>query len=619
MTTTVGIGCSMEDDNTRRVQRRTLVVLALAQIVGGVGNGAGLTVASLLIREVSGSTRWAGLAVVMVTLGASVLSIPLARRAGARGRRAALALGWSLGSAGSATTLVGAVTGLLPLLLLGLGLFGAGTATNLQARFAAVDLAPPDRVGRSMALVTGATAVGAVAGPNVAGPAAELARALALPDAAGSVLVSAVALAIAGVITFAALRPDPLHVAGGRRPLVRRPRPALTAASRTGLITVCAANGTTGLVMAVSPIQMQDNGWSLQIVGLIMGVHFAGMFGSAPVMGALVDRFGPVRTLLGGQALVAASLCASAIADGRLPLFVLGLFLLGLGWSATSIAGSALLVRDVAVLDRPPVQGLGDMSMTLSSAGAASVSGFVFTAFGFATVNVAAGAFVLTVLTALVRYAILCPPQIDEEAQVRWTRDDVVAAGLVLLERDGLDALSLRGVARELGAHLNSVNWHVKTKHGLIALMADAIVGSVSLQELPKDPLERVAELIARYRGALLARRDGGRLVAGTFTAGGGTLRVAEALVEGLLAAGYGPEAAARECWALVYFTLGLTQEEQTRPDTPGPAVPAAIDSGRYPAMAQVGAHLLIADSFDARFDYGIGRLLMLDIAARPV
>jgi TetR/AcrR family tetracycline transcriptional repressor len=202
---------------------------------------------------------------------------------------------------------------------------------------------------------------------------------------------------------------------------------------------------------------------------------------------------------------------------------------------------------------------------------------------------------------------------------VRWTRDDVVATALTVLEREGLDALSLRGVAREMGAHLNSVNWHVKSKQGLIALMADAIIGSVSLDGLPAAPLDRVAELIQRYRRALLARRDGGRLVAGTFAAEGGTLRVAEALVEGLLAANFAPEEAARGCWALVYFTLGLTQEEQMRPASPSGEVPAAIESGRYPAMARVGAYLLVSDSFDARFDYGVGRLLRADVVLRPV
>jgi len=416
MVTTVGGNCSQpgavlearsRDDEIYRegVQRRTLFVLSFAQVVGGLGNGAGLTIASLLIREVSGSTRLAGLAVVMVTLGASLASIPLSRLAGRRGRRTALTLGWSLGSAGAATSICGAFTASLPLLLAGLGLFGASTATNLQSRFAAVDLAPPHRTGRSMAIVTWSTAAGAIAGPNVAGPASEVAQLVSIPQAAGSMIFSTVAFAVAGAINFAALRPDPLIVAGGRSArgtTASRTRALpLSTTSRIGLVTVCAAHGATGLVMAVSPIQMQDNGWSLQTIGLIMSIHFAGMFGVAPVMGALTDKAGAQRTALVGQVLVAASLATSATAGDRLPQFVIGLLLLGLGWSATSIAGSALLVQGVDPGDRPPVQGFGDMSMTLSSAAAACVSGLLFTALGFPTLNVVAGVFVAAVLTSV--------------------------------------------------------------------------------------------------------------------------------------------------------------------------------------------------------------------------
>ncbi|MET8829916.1 MFS transporter [Streptomyces sp. NPDC004610] len=404
--TAVEGGCRADGDSTGRLQRRTLTVLSLAQVVGGIGSGAGLTMASLLIREVSGSTRWAGLAVVMVTLGASAVSIPLARLAGARGRRPSLALGWALGAAGAACSVAGAMTAVLPLLLLGLGLFGASVAANLQSRFAAVDLAPPHQVGRSMSLVTWSTAAGAVAGPNVAGPASEVARALSIPDAAGSMVFSTVAFALAGLINAVALRPDPLVAAGGTRaPGRRRSSPRIrrrmAVPSRVGLITVCAAQGTTGLVMAVSPIQMQDNGWSFGTIGMIMSIHFAGMYGLAPVMGVLTDRIGAARTVVVGQALVAASLAVSATAGAGLPAFVLGLLLLGLGWSATSNAGSALLVRDVPAPDRPGLQGLGDMAMTFASAAFAFLSGFLFAAFGFPTVNIAAGVLVAVVLVSL--------------------------------------------------------------------------------------------------------------------------------------------------------------------------------------------------------------------------
>jgi TetR/AcrR family tetracycline transcriptional repressor len=127
----------------------------------------------------------------------------------------------------------------------------------------------------------------------------------------------------------------------------------------------------------------------------------------------------------------------------------------------------------------------------------------------------------------------------------------------------------------------------VKTKQSLIASMADAIVGSVAVDDLPDDPIERVWVVIGRYRQAMLSHRDGGRLVAGTYTSTDQTLRVAEVIVGGLLSAGYSDEDAARLCWALVYFTLGLTQEQQTTP----PAGEAEPEWEAYPALAKSASH----------------------------
>ena len=193
---------------------------------------------------------------------------------------------------------------------------------------------------------------------------------------------------------------------------------------------------------------------------------------------------------------------------------------------------------------------------------------------------------------------------------MRWTQDDVIAAAFTTLEAEGLERLSLRGVARTLGAHLNSVSWYVKTKHSLIERMADAIIGTVRTDDLPADPVERVLMVVGRYRAAMIDHRDGGRLVAGTFTGTGRTLRVAEVIVGALLEAGYAEADAARLCWAVVYFTLGLTQEQQTSPPESEIRPFDLLDEGTYPALAKVGVGLLVHDSFDARFDYGLTQLL---------
>lgn len=193
---------------------------------------------------------------------------------------------------------------------------------------------------------------------------------------------------------------------------------------------------------------------------------------------------------------------------------------------------------------------------------------------------------------------------------MRWTQEDVIDAAFTTLEAEGLEKLSLRGVARALGSHLNSVSWYVKTKQSLIETMADTIVGTVDVAGLPAEPIERVRTVAARYRAALLARRDGARLVAGTFTGTGKTLRVADAVVGGLLDAGHTEADAARLCWAIVYFTLGLTQEQQSAPDDPRGSFAELVATGAYPALAKVGEHLMVDDSFDERFDHGLARLL---------
>jgi TetR/AcrR family tetracycline transcriptional repressor len=198
------------------------------------------------------------------------------------------------------------------------------------------------------------------------------------------------------------------------------------------------------------------------------------------------------------------------------------------------------------------------------------------------------------------------------ESLMRLTQDAVIEAAFATLEREGLERLSLRGVARTLDAHLNSVSWQVKTKQALIDTMADSIVGSVGTDDLPADPVERVRVVATRYRAAMLGHRDGGRLVAGTFTGTGKTLRVADVIVGSLLEAGFPEAGAARLCWAIVYFTLGLTQEQQTPAAKPQERFAELLATGAYPGLAKVGIDVMLDDTFDARFDYGIARLLGL-------
>ncbi|WJV50572.1 TetR/AcrR family transcriptional regulator C-terminal domain-containing protein [Streptomyces flavofungini] len=186
----------------------------------------------------------------------------------------------------------------------------------------------------------------------------------------------------------------------------------------------------------------------------------------------------------------------------------------------------------------------------------------------------------------------------------------VARAALDVLAEKGADGLSVRATAERLGVRMNTVLWHAKTKTRLLELMADAIVAEIPLDGLPDEWRARVRELMRRYRRALLAHRDGARIVAGTYAAEPATLRFAETLSTALMAGHPTSEReAAWTVWSLLYFVLGLTQEEQSLPKTLDPRLERSLESGEYPSLHRLAAHFR-DPSFDGRFEHGLDLLL---------
>ena len=403
------------------VQQRIVRVLTVVQVIGGIGNGAGISVGALLIKDVSGSSGWAGMAVVMLTLGAAAFAVPLSSLAARAGRRPALTLGWASGAMGAALTISGAQTLFLPLLLIGLLLFGASSAASLQSRFAAVDRAEPARVGRTLSIVVWSTTVGAVAGPNLTGPGASFARILGLPALAGPMLFSTAAFAVAALVTFTLLRPDPLvHTSyTATSPLrrgVRAAVPFLRGRTLVAVLTIAASHAVMVAVMALTPVHMQDHGAGLEIIGLTISLHIAGMYALSPVMGWASDRWGPDRVILTGQAILLLAVAVAGTSGESEVRITIGLTLLGIGWSASVIAGAAMLSSSLAVKDRLLVQGFSDLAMNLAGATAGLLAGGVVALSGFGTLNAAAA-----VLTVPVAAMVITARRLDTTSRGRTT------------------------------------------------------------------------------------------------------------------------------------------------------------------------------------------------------
>jgi MFS family permease len=388
-------------------QRRIVATLSATQVIGSLGVGAGLTIGALLVKDISGSTGWAGLATVVQVIGAATVTVPLAKLATRAGRRPALTVGWLIACLGAFVSIAGAAADSLPLVLVGLGLFGASTATSLQSRFAAVDCAEPESVGKSLALVVWAGTIGAVIGPNLVEPGADVAHRMGVPPLAGPMVFSLVGFTIAALMTFALLRPDPLAGSLGLtddRPSMRSAMPHVRGPVALAIYAIATAHAIMVGVMALTPVHMQDHGAALRIIGITISLHIAGMFALSPLMGWIADRFGAVPTILGGQvALIAAVALAGTSGHSELRITV-GLVLLGVGWSASVISGAALVAKSTDGAVRPLVQGITDLSMHLAGATGGLVAGLIVASFGYGTLNAAAGVLTIPLIIALLAH-----------------------------------------------------------------------------------------------------------------------------------------------------------------------------------------------------------------------
>jgi MFS family permease len=166
---------------------------------------------------------------------------------------------------------------------------------------------------------------------------------------------------------------------------------------RTSIISIALSHATMVAVMAMTPVHLINHGASLAIVGFTISLHIAGMYALAPVFGVMADRLGRVPTILVGQVILVASLLLTGFGSENEMAVVAGLVLLGLGWSASTVAGSTLLAESTSIASRPKVQGISDLLMSGSGALGGASAGVVLAFLGYDGLSFVALALVGTV------------------------------------------------------------------------------------------------------------------------------------------------------------------------------------------------------------------------------
>jgi MFS family permease len=390
-------------------RRRLQTPLVLGVGLASTGSIAAITIATIVAKELSGGSSFAGLPGATIVLGSATASALLSRFMVLYGRRAGLVLGYGIGASGAFAAGAAVVLGSFPLFIAATAAMGCANAANQLSRYTATDMYPESGRASAIGLVVWGSTLGSIVGPNLVTLSGNIAEGFNLPRLAGVYGVPVLFVTAAALLTLVTLRPDPATLAPAPTGALNRvsaslgemlARPRILAA----VVALIIGQVVMVLVMTMTPLHMTDHGHGLAAVGLVISGHTFGMFAFSPISGRLAGRFGTPAIIAVGLALSAFSSVLAAVAppDGGTILFI-ALFLLGVGWNFGFVAGSALLTEGLDGAERTTLQGATDAMIWSSAAAAALGSGIVVAAASYTALGLLGAALIVLPVAAMLR------------------------------------------------------------------------------------------------------------------------------------------------------------------------------------------------------------------------
>jgi MFS family permease len=267
-------------------------------------------------------------------------------------------------------------------------------------RFAAAELVPPAGREKAVSLVMAGGLIGAVAGPNLAAWTREL---LPVPFAGAYLALAGVALLAMALMAFLRFPPPPAPASlPPGRPLGQLMRqPAFIVAALAGAL----GYGVMNLLMAATPLAMQQCGLPFSDAALVLEWHVIGMFAPGFFTGHLIKRFGALP-IMGVGVLLNLGCVAIALSGVDLHQFLVALFLLGVGWNFLFTGSTTLSLSTYGPQEKDKAQGALNFFVMATLALTSFASGVLVTGRGWAWLNWGALVPVALVAAALVWLAL---------------------------------------------------------------------------------------------------------------------------------------------------------------------------------------------------------------------
>lgn len=363
--------------------RRNALLLAFCQALAMTGTTIMVTTSSLVGYSLLDDKAWATLPQALQVTGTMLTTIPASLLMARIGRRAGFSLGAAIGLVGALVAVAAIFAGRFPLFCLGIFLLGSYNGFAIFYRFAAADAADADFRPKAISWVMAGGVAAAIFGPQTA----KWSKNLFEPVLFAGCFAMIAGFCILSLVLLRFLRiprPPAVRFGEGRRLAAIMRQPTFVTAVLAGMI----AYGMMSLVMTATPLAMLGCNLAFEDAAFVIQWHALGMFAPSFVTGSIIRRFGTVRVMLVGAALLAA--CVAVDLSGiALANFWAGLLLLGVGWNFLFVGATTLLTETYRPEEKAKVQAVNDFLVFGAVSLSSFSSGALLSRFGWTFVNLA--------------------------------------------------------------------------------------------------------------------------------------------------------------------------------------------------------------------------------------
>ncbi len=391
--------------------KRNVAILVMAQALLGAQMPIIFILGGLAGLSLANNPCFATLPISMIILGSVIAATPLSAFMQKYGRRAGFMLGTAFGALGASISAYGLYIQSFPVFIAGSLFTGVYMSGQGFYRFAAADTSTEDFRPKAISYVLAGGLAAAVIGPQLVKLTAD---AMVIPFLGSYLTVIAINLAGSLMFLFLNIPTPPAHVEGapaGRSRMELLKTPVIAVAIICAMVSYALMN----LVMTSTPLAVVGCGYERNTAADIVSSHVLAMYIPSFFTGHLIARYGPVKIISIGLAILA-SAGLVALTGVELDQFFISLILLGVGWNFGYIGATSMLAASYEPEERGRIQGLNDMLVfggvtlaSLASGGLMNCSGGDAQA-GWQAVNMAMIPF-LTLAGAALIWLVLRPKE----------------------------------------------------------------------------------------------------------------------------------------------------------------------------------------------------------------